>query len=96
MVVGIALLLTRGRNFREMFDMKRIKLSVWFLLLLTLISPSCRKSVSRQNEARHQLPQRIVSISPNVTEILYGVGAWSQVIAVSQYCSYPIGNIRGH
>jgi len=24
-----------------------------------------------------------------VTEILYGIGAWPQVIAVSQFCSYP-------
>jgi len=24
-----------------------------------------------------------------VTEILYGVGAWPQVVAVSQFCSYP-------
>lgn len=36
-----------------------------------------------------QWPQRIISISPNVTEILYGIGAWPQVIAVSQFCSYP-------
>ena len=35
------------------------------------------------------VPQRIISISPNVTEILYGVGAWPQVVAVSQFCSYP-------
>ena len=34
-------------------------------------------------------PQRIVSISPSVTEMLYGVGAWPQVVAVSQFCSYP-------
>ena len=34
-------------------------------------------------------PQRIVSLSPNVTEILYGIGAWPQVIAVSEYCTYP-------
>lgn len=32
---------------------------------------------------------RIVSLSPSVTEILYGIGAWPQVIAVSQYCTYP-------
>jgi iron complex transport system substrate-binding protein len=32
---------------------------------------------------------RIVSLSPSVTEILYGVGAWAQVVAVSQYCTYP-------
>jgi iron complex transport system substrate-binding protein len=34
-------------------------------------------------------PQHIVSLSPSVTEILYGVGAWPQVIAVSQFCTYP-------
>ncbi len=34
-------------------------------------------------------PQRIVSLSPSVTEILYGVGAWPQVVAVSDYDTYP-------
>lgn len=34
-------------------------------------------------------PQRIVSISPSVTEILYGVGAFDRVVAVSEYCTYP-------
>ncbi len=34
-------------------------------------------------------PKRIVSLSPNTTEILYGVGAFPNVVAVSQFCSYP-------
>jgi iron complex transport system substrate-binding protein len=34
-------------------------------------------------------PRRIVSLSPNTTEILDGVGAFSQVVAVSQYDTYP-------
>ena len=34
-------------------------------------------------------PQRIISLAPNTTEILYGVGAFSQVVAVSQFCNYP-------
>ena len=34
-------------------------------------------------------PKRIISASPNVTEILYGVGAFRSVIAVSDYCTYP-------
>jgi ABC-type Fe3+-hydroxamate transport system substrate-binding protein len=34
-------------------------------------------------------PQRIVSLSPNVTELLYGVGAFPQVVGVSDYCTYP-------
>lgn len=34
-------------------------------------------------------PKRIVSLSPNVTEMLYGIGAFDQVAAVSDYCTYP-------
>jgi len=34
-------------------------------------------------------PQRIVSLSPNVTELLYGIGAFPQVVGVSDYCTYP-------
>jgi iron complex transport system substrate-binding protein len=34
-------------------------------------------------------PERIISLSPNVTEILDGVGAFDRVVAVSTYCEYP-------
>lgn len=34
-------------------------------------------------------PERIISLSPSVTEILYGIGAFGRVVAVSQYCDYP-------
>jgi iron complex transport system substrate-binding protein len=34
-------------------------------------------------------PKRIISVSPNLTEILYGLGAFDRVIAVSDYCTYP-------
>jgi iron complex transport system substrate-binding protein len=34
-------------------------------------------------------PQRIVSVSPTVTEILYGIGAFNRVVAVTDYCLYP-------
>jgi iron complex transport system substrate-binding protein len=34
-------------------------------------------------------PQRIVSISPNLTEILYGLGVFDRVVGVSDYCTYP-------
>ncbi|HSU32822.1 MAG TPA: helical backbone metal receptor [Bryobacteraceae bacterium] len=39
--------------------------------------------------AADPVPHRIASLSPSTTEILYGVGAFPRVIAVSQYCSYP-------
>jgi iron complex transport system substrate-binding protein len=34
-------------------------------------------------------PQRIVSLSPDLTEILYGVGAFNRVVGVSNYDTYP-------
>jgi iron complex transport system substrate-binding protein len=36
-------------------------------------------------------PARIISLTPSTTEILYGVGAFDRVVAVSDYCSYPPG-----
>lgn len=34
-------------------------------------------------------PRRIISLSPNTTDILEGVGAFDRVVAVSDYCFYP-------
>ena len=34
-------------------------------------------------------PQKLVSLSPAVTEILFAIGAGEQVIGVSEYCDYP-------
>ena len=61
-------------------------LSLALAVLLCLLA-GCRQG---QQPARTEpRPQRIVSLSPSVTEILYGIGAWPQVIAVSQFCTYP-------
>jgi iron complex transport system substrate-binding protein len=39
--------------------------------------------------AAFDAPRRIVSLSPNLTEILYGIGAFPQVAGVTDYCTYP-------
>lgn len=36
-------------------------------------------------------PERIVSLSPSATEILYAIGAGDQVVAVDSYSTYPEG-----
>jgi len=36
-----------------------------------------------------EVPQRIVSLSPTATEILFAIGAAEQVVAVDQYSYYP-------
>lgn len=35
------------------------------------------------------IPHRIVSLAPNVTELLFAVGAGSQVVAVTKWCNFP-------
>ena len=36
-----------------------------------------------------ELPERIVSLSPSNTEILFAVGAGNKVVGVTDYCNYP-------
>jgi ABC-type Fe3+-hydroxamate transport system substrate-binding protein len=53
------------------------------LIVLILVFADCGGRQAQQQRANVEpRPQRIVSLSPSVTEILYGIGAWPQVIAV--------------
>lgn len=63
-------------------------LIVAFSLILLTACGSRTASESNQSVASAK-PQRIISFSPSVTEILYGVGAFPRVVAVSDYCDYP-------
>jgi iron complex transport system substrate-binding protein len=66
------------------------KAAILVVLLVALdLFAGCGRQSQQLKRNVEPLPQRIVSLSPSVTEILYGIGAWSQVIAVSQFCSYP-------
>jgi cobalamin transport system substrate-binding protein len=65
--------------------------SFFWIALITLsllVSATCTRP-SQKARGEQPRPARIVSLSPSVTEILYGIGAWSQVVAVSEYCTYP-------
>ncbi len=37
------------------------------------------------------VPGRVVSLAPSITEMLYAIGAGSQVVGISAYCNYPLG-----
>lgn len=69
-----------------------MRILIALLVLCSLLFAGCVGGSGLVNQANTNVepaPQRIVSLSPNVTEILYGIGAWPQVIAVSEYCTYP-------
>src|SRR5215468_11425388 len=34
-------------------------------------------------------PQRIISLAPSITEILFALGVGDRVVGVSTYCDYP-------
>ena len=56
------------------------------VLLLALFYALCAAGADR--------PQRIVSLSPDLTEIVYGVGAFDRVVAVSDYDTWPAGTAK--
>lgn len=80
---------------------KRKQFGAWrarlFVLFCAVLAVSCGGNTSspQENEgaglkaAEARVPQRIISLTPSTTEILYGVGAFPRVVAVSDYCTYP-------
>lgn len=60
---------------------------LWALLTLAVVASACTGSDAEPAEA-HQF-QRIVSISPTGTEILFAIGAGDRVVAVDQFSYYP-------
>lgn len=42
-----------------------------------------------RNVTIHGVPERIVSLSPTNTEILFAIGAGDRVVGVTEYCNYP-------
>ncbi|HZS47412.1 MAG TPA: cobalamin-binding protein [Blastocatellia bacterium] len=74
---------------------------VWLLLgLLTILTDCSSKSItaSATNVITDEIgrtvhisphPQRIISLTPSVTEILFAIGAGDRLIADTTYCTYP-------
>jgi len=50
---------------------------------------SAEKAAPAATVAPASLPRRIISLSPSTTEVLYGVGAFDRVVAVTDYDEYP-------
>jgi len=73
----------------EMKSRRAGRLVLLTLLLLASLVGASSCGGGADEKRRASKPERIVSLSPNTTEILHGVGAFSRVVAVSSYCKYP-------
>jgi len=54
---------------------------------LAVLLAACLAACTPQ--APQQKGERIISVAPNLTELLYAAGAADQLVAVSEYSDYP-------
>jgi iron complex transport system substrate-binding protein len=67
----------------------RVKSAAALVALLLLLCAACASTGGPGAPPSGAKPARIISLTPSTTEILYGVGAFDRVVAVSDYCTYP-------
>ena len=65
------------------------KFIVGCLLLLLVLLGYQQYRLSRTLKAPNTGSQRFISLSPTLTEILFELGAGSDLVAVTTYCVYP-------
>jgi iron complex transport system substrate-binding protein len=70
--------------------LKEMKSKLVILFVALLLAAGCG-NVGPVVSVSSGKPARIVSLTPSTTEILFGVGAFDRVVAVSDYCTYPPG-----
>lgn len=66
---------------------ERRRLLLYLAAALAIAAPGCRHT-SRAAPDK-SAPQRIVSLSPSATEILFAVGAGKRVVGRTRFCDYP-------
>jgi len=59
----------------------------WVVCGLTVCPPGDAAAVAPGNDGHRA--ERIVSLAPNLTEILFALGAGDRVVAVTNHCNYP-------
>jgi iron complex transport system substrate-binding protein len=78
------------KHFR--FQISNFKLSsgqtaVTAILLVVLLCGGCRRAKPAEAAAEGQM--RIVSMAPNLTEILFALGLDEEIVGVTQHCNTP-------
>jgi iron complex transport system substrate-binding protein len=58
-------------------------------IVVTVLCCACSAPTSKPAPQAVKSPSRIVSLKPNITEILFALGAGDQVVGVTTWCHYP-------
>ena len=56
------------------------------IFLLAIFAP---KQATITEKSSQSVPQRIITLAPNITEIAFALGLDKKVVAVTKYCDYP-------
>jgi len=79
-----------------MFNKRRLNLITIILITLLLLSfsfsktfPIILKDDLGRTIAIKKYPERIISLAPSSTEILFAIGAGDKIVGVTDYCNYP-------
>ncbi|MET0595297.1 MAG: helical backbone metal receptor [Polyangiaceae bacterium] len=56
---------------------------------LALSATHCREKSRDDPRSKSAVPERIVSLSPSTTEILFALGAGDRIVGRTRYCDYP-------
>jgi len=56
----------------------------FILLVVILIMASCTSKAKKNDDA-----QRIVSMAPSITEVLFSLGIQDRIVGVSDFCTFP-------
>ena len=73
--------------------MKKLRFYIFFTLIILptflVLSASCAGSSRPAPTHEKVVPQRIISLAPSITEILFAISAGDRVVGDTMYCNYP-------
>jgi iron complex transport system substrate-binding protein len=60
------------------------------LISISLAAQQFTDELNRQVTLNQFPPQRLISVAPNITEILFALGLENQIVGVTDFCDYPV------